>query len=151
MTRSLLLWLIFSLVCNSPLPAAEHDACNNIGYDWYSLTASELRSIGSDCQSSDYTSLNFHRADFLDLLAENKRISSTIYQTRSGTESNISARLLHMVLVEQLTPYYLHKEMQQLTYLNSEYEISNGIADKWMRGYADMTRRYDRLQSRKYK
>lgn len=149
MIRSLLLCLVISLAENSPLLATEHAACNKVGYDWSHLTAGELRSIAANCQSNGYSNLNYHRANYLDLIVENKRISSLVYPTRSGTEANISARLFHMVLVEQLTPYYMYSEMQQLAFLNEEYHINNEIAGKWLRGYADMTKRLDRLQTQR--
>jgi len=149
MIRSLMLFLAISLTGSSLLLAAGHDACNDIGYDWSHLTASELRSVASSCQNTGYSELNFHRAQYLDLLARNANISSMVYHARLSTESNISARLLHMVLVEQLVPYYLPAEDQQLNLLNREYGVNNEFAELRLRKYAELAKRLDRLQSRK--
>ena len=143
--------LLALAICLSPAlyGADTHTACLNASYDWFHHSAEELRNIAVTCENGPFSELNYHRAFYRDLVNENEITSSLLSHSRTNTSLYVSARLLQMVLIEQIAPYYYASDRQRANYLNREYQINNEIAGAWLRGYASLAKRLDRIESEK--
>jgi len=146
--RKLLLCLS---LCFSPnlFGAEEHPVCNDASHDWLRHTAERLRELAASCQSSRFSELNFHRAYYRDLVSESDAAAALIDYNRSEGRSNLRAYAFHMLLTEQMARHYFPTMAGQLSYLISEYEKKNEIAELWLRGYNNLANRLSELQTRR--
>jgi len=139
----LALWLAAAGACASD----EHAACIDTGYDWYTLSATELRAIAGQCTSRPFAALNYQRAYYHDLLDENAAMSGLIPYSTAESQPGLESFGMHMLLLEQLAPLYFPSVNDRVAFLNAEYEIRSEIAELWLRGYGTLAARLSERHS----
>jgi len=133
----LALWLAAAVACASDEPAA----CSDTGHDWYTLAASELRTIAARCTSPAFADLNYNRAYYLDLLDEDAAVSGLIPYSSVENQPDMESFGVYMLLIEQLAPLYYPSTRDRVAFLNAEYEIRNEISELWLHGYGTLAAR----------
>ncbi len=116
-------------------------ACSETGHDWYTLPASELRTIAGRCTSRAFADLNYNRAYYRDLLDENAAVSGLIPYSSGESQPNMESFGVYMLLIEQLAPLYFPSVTDRVAFLNAEYDIRNEISELWLHGYGTLAAR----------
>ena len=147
MMRKLLLWIALCISFNL-YGADEHVACTEIEYDWFRLSADELRSIADSCRSGHYSELNYLRAYHLALVNEDVAASPSNSLARPDSHANFSSYTFFMLLTEQMARHYYPTTASQLAFLIEEYEVENEITELWLRGYNNLASHLNELRTR---
>lgn len=112
------------------------ESCTGLKFSMNEQTPTQLRQIAAQCPSSSIADLYYHRAQYAELVRDNRVLQSlSIINTVSDSEKDAESYRMYIALVELMAEQMIPKQAERVAFLNQQYSQLNNLFELRMKGF----------------